>query len=81
MAWDSYIIYEVWECVYGTRLAKKKWDTERAEESGQEYRELQSGFMPRKRTTDVTFALRMLMEKHRECQKELHCLCRFREGV
>ncbi|MBN3291466.1 POLR protein, partial [Polypterus senegalus] len=30
--------------------------------------------MPRKSTTDVTFALRMLMEKNREGQKELHCV-------
>ncbi|XP_051790978.1 uncharacterized protein LOC127529870 [Erpetoichthys calabaricus] len=30
--------------------------------------------MPRKSTTDAMFALRMLMEKFREGQKELHCV-------
>ncbi|MCI4395202.1 hypothetical protein PGIGA_G00177740 [Pangasianodon gigas] len=30
--------------------------------------------MPGKSTTDVMFALRMLMEKYREGQKELHCV-------
>ena len=30
--------------------------------------------MPRKRATDAMFALRMLMEKYRESQKELHCV-------
>ncbi|XP_078790761.1 uncharacterized protein LOC101172684 [Oryzias latipes] len=30
--------------------------------------------MPRKSTTDAIFALRMLMEKYREGQKELHCV-------
>ncbi|XP_053346567.1 craniofacial development protein 2-like [Clarias gariepinus] len=33
---------EVQECIQGKRLAKKKWDTERTEESRQEYREMQS---------------------------------------
>ena len=32
------------------------------------------GFMPRKSTTDAMFALRVLMEKYREGQKELHCV-------
>ncbi|XP_062865903.1 uncharacterized protein LOC134328668 [Trichomycterus rosablanca] len=36
--------------------------------------EQQYGFMPRKSTTDAIFALRMLMEKYREGQKELHCV-------
>ena len=36
--------------------------------------EKQYGFMPRKSTTDAMFALRMLMEKYREGQKELHCV-------
>ena len=36
--------------------------------------EQQFGFMPRKSTTDALFALRMLMEKYREGQKELHCV-------
>ena len=37
--------------------------------SNQEY-----GFMPGKSTTDALFALRVLMEKYREGQKELHCV-------
>ncbi|KAK3554412.1 hypothetical protein QTP70_023054 [Hemibagrus guttatus] len=36
--------------------------------------EQQHGFMPRKSTTDVIFALRILMEKYRDGQRELHCL-------
>ena len=32
------------------------------------------GFMPGKSTTDAVFALRMLMKKYREGQKELHCV-------
>uniref|UniRef100_A0A3B3BTI6 ribonuclease H n=1 Tax=Oryzias melastigma TaxID=30732 RepID=A0A3B3BTI6_ORYME len=36
--------------------------------------EQQYGFMPRKSTTDATFALRMLIEKYREGQRELHCV-------
>ena len=34
----------------------------------------QYGFMPGKETTDAVFALRMLMEKYREGQRELHCI-------
>ena len=30
--------------------------------------------MPGKGTTDVMFSLRMLMEKYREGQRELHCV-------
>ncbi|TRY54572.1 hypothetical protein DNTS_001573 [Danionella cerebrum] len=36
--------------------------------------EQQYGFMPRKSTTDAIFALRLLMEKYRDGQKELHCV-------
>ncbi|MBN3293374.1 LORF2 protein, partial [Polypterus senegalus] len=36
--------------------------------------EQQYGFMPRKSTTEAMFALRVLMEKFREGQKELHCV-------
>ena len=32
------------------------------------------GFMPGKGTTDAMFALRMLMEKYRKDQRELHCV-------
>ncbi|KAK3571220.1 hypothetical protein QTP86_005435 [Hemibagrus guttatus] len=35
---------------------------------------LQYGFMPRKSTTDAIFALRILMEKYRDGQRELHCV-------
>ena len=34
----------------------------------------QYGFVPGKSTTDALFALRVLMEKYREGQKELHCV-------
>ena len=34
----------------------------------------QYGFIPGKETTDAMFALRMLMEKCREGQRELHCV-------
>ena len=36
--------------------------------------EQQYGFMPKKSTTDAVFALRMLIEKYREGQKELNCV-------
>ena len=36
--------------------------------------EQQYGFMPKKSTTDAVFALRMLIEKYREGQRELHCV-------
>ena len=36
--------------------------------------EQQCGFMPGERTADVMFALRTLMEKYGEGQKELHCV-------
>ena len=36
--------------------------------------EEQFGFMPGKRTTDATFALRQTMDKHREKGKGLHCV-------
>ncbi|KAK3506727.1 hypothetical protein QTP70_018270 [Hemibagrus guttatus] len=36
--------------------------------------EQQYGFMPRKSTTDAIFALRILMEKYRHGQRELHCV-------
>ena len=39
-----------------------------------EIRKQQYGFMPGKGTTDAVFALRMLMEKYREGQRELHCV-------
>ena len=42
---------------------------DRVEISKQQY-----GFMPGKGTTDAMFALRMLMEKYREGQRELHCV-------
>ena len=42
---------------------------DRIEISKQQYE-----FMPRKETTNVMFALRMLMENYREGQRELHCV-------
>ena len=42
---------------------------DKVEISKQQYR-----FMSGNGTTDAMFALRMLMEKYREGQKELHCI-------
>ena len=53
----------VWERIIEIRLR------DRVEISKQQY-----GFMPEKGTTDAMFALRMLMEKYRERQRELHCV-------
>ena len=38
------------------------------------FSEQQYGFMLEKSTTDALFALRVLMEKYREGQKELYCV-------
>ena len=54
---------KVWERIIKTRLS------DRVEISKEQY-----GFMPGKGTTDAIFALRMLMEKYREGQRELHCV-------
>lgn len=54
---------KLWERVVETRLRREVMISEQ-----------QYGFMPRKSTTDAMFALRMLMEKYREGQKELHCV-------
>ena len=54
---------KVWERIIEARLR------DRVEISKQQY-----GFMPGKRTTDAMFSLRMLMEKYREGQRELHCI-------
>ena len=54
---------KVWERIIEARLK------DRVEISKQQY-----GFMPEKGTTDVMFALRMLMEKYREGQKKLRCV-------
>ena len=56
-------IWERWERIIEARLR----DT--VEISKQQY-----GFMQEKGTTDAMFALRMLMEKYREGQRELHCV-------
>ena len=37
--------------------------------------------MPRKSTTEAMFTLRMLMEKYREGQNELHCQWIFDRGA
>ncbi|KAK3567105.1 hypothetical protein QTP86_009809 [Hemibagrus guttatus] len=54
---------KIWERVVEARLRKVV-----------EICEQQYGFMPRKSTTDAIFALRILMEKYRDGQKELHCV-------
>ena len=54
---------KVWERIIEARLM------DRVEISKQQY-----GFMPGKETTDAMFALRMLMEKYREGQREIHCV-------
>ena len=54
---------KVWERIIEARLR------DRMEISKQQY-----GFMPGKGTTDAMFALRMLMEKYREGQREIHCV-------
>ena len=54
---------KIWERIIEARLR------DRVEISKQQY-----GFMPGKRTTDAMFALRMLMEKYREGQREPHCV-------
>ncbi|KAK3524735.1 hypothetical protein QTP86_001889 [Hemibagrus guttatus] len=51
----------LWERVVEARLRKVV-----------EICEQRYGFMPRKSTTDAIFALRILMEKYRDGQKELH---------
>ena len=54
----------------------KLWErvVERRLRSELTFSEQQYGFMPVKSTTDALFALRVLMEKYREGQKELHCV-------
>ena len=54
---------KLWERVVEARLRKEVTISEQ-----------QYGFMPRKSTTDAIFALRMLVEKYRDGQKELHCI-------
>ena len=54
---------KVWERIIEARLR------DRVEISKQKY-----GIMPGKGTTDAMFSLRMLMEKYREGQRELHCV-------
>ena len=53
---------KIWERIIEARLR------DRVEISKQQY-----GFMPGKGTTDAMLALRMLMKKYREGQRELHC--------
>ena len=54
----------------------KLWESvvERRLRSELTFSEQQYGFMPGKSTTDALFALRVLMEKYREGQKELQCV-------
>ena len=53
-------------------IFKNKGDVQRC--SDLKFSNQQYGFMPGKSTTDALFALRVLMEKYREGQKELHCV-------
>ena len=54
----------------------KLWEriVEKRLRSDSKFSNQQYGFMPGKSTTDALFALRVLMEKYREGQKELHCV-------
>ena len=54
----------------------KLWErvVERRFRSDLTFSEQQYGLMPGKSTTNALFALRVLMEKYREGQKELHCV-------
>ena len=54
---------KIWERSIETRLR-----------NGVEINKQQYGFMPGKETTNAMFALRMLMEKDRKGQRELHCV-------
>ena len=54
---------KVWERIIEAMLR------DRVKISKQQY-----GFMPEKGTTDAKFALKMLMKKYREGQRELHCV-------
>ena len=54
---------KIWERIIEARLK------DRVEISKQQY-----GFMPGKGTNDAMFSLRMLMDKYREGQRELHCV-------
>ena len=54
---------KIWKSIIETRLR------DRVEISKQRY-----GFIPGMETTDAMFALRMLMEKYGEGQRELHCV-------
>ena len=54
---------KVWERIIEARLRNRV-----------DIRKQQYGFMPGKETTDAMFVLRMLVEKYREGQRELHCV-------
>ena len=54
---------KIWERIIETRLR------DRVETSKQQY-----GFMPGKGTNNAMLALRMLIEKYREVQRELYCV-------
>ena len=54
---------KIWKRIIETRLK------DRVEISKQQY-----GFIPEKEITDAIFALKMLMEKYREGQREFHCV-------
>ncbi|MCJ8742453.1 hypothetical protein PDJAM_G00082260 [Pangasius djambal] len=79
------ILVEVWKCLgeaaveFLTSLFNRLLESEKMPEEARlrkvvEICEQQYGFMPRKSTKDAIFALRMLMEKYRDGQRELHCV-------
>ena len=54
---------KIWERIINNRIRREVNISEE-----------QFGFMPGKSTTDAIFALRRVIEKHREKEKELHCI-------
>ncbi|KAK3532557.1 hypothetical protein QTP86_024137, partial [Hemibagrus guttatus] len=59
---------------YFEELMNEENEREKRVEGVNSVEQKQYGFMPRKSTTDAIFALRILMEKYRDGQKELHCV-------
>ncbi|KAK3567026.1 hypothetical protein QTP86_008974 [Hemibagrus guttatus] len=67
------VIRETGRKVLGVSSGRRKEDKE-TWWWNEEVCEQQYGFMPRKSTTDAIFALRILMQKYRDGQRELHCV-------
>ena len=62
--------FKIWEKVVDRRLRERT-----------EIHESQFGFMPGRSTTDAIFILKQTIEKHREGQKDISHLHRFRESL